>query len=77
MDVGAIAMKWLFVPILLIVASVTVLIVANVKAAKQRKADRLREARVQRMMQGGYDDMPAAASKGRHAKKRGGRNFKK
>ena len=47
-DVGAIAQKWIFLPILTALASIAVLVVVNVRAAKQRRMERAAQARLTR-----------------------------
>ena len=44
-DIGSVAQKWLFLPILTALASVAVLVVVNVRAAKQRRLERAAQAR--------------------------------
>ena len=44
-DVGAIAQRWIFLPILTALASIAVLVVVNVRAAKQRRMERAAQAR--------------------------------
>ena len=58
-DVGSVAQKWIFLPILTALASIAVLVVVNVRAAKQRRLERAAQQRRSRRMpvsENGVDD---------------------